>query len=106
MINNLSKESLISFFLNGCKKKKDWRVGTEHEKFGFKKSNLKPIVYKDIKYLTSVSFLYLLSKYIEHFFHISSCLNISPCSLHCSILTISIFSNEAEAPLAALITNQ
>ena len=67
MINNLSKESLISFFINGCKKKKDWRVGTEHEKFGFKKSNLKPIVYKDIiKIFNGLSEKYFWKKKIDN----------------------------------------
>ena len=28
--------------------KKKWRIGTEHEKFGFIKQDLKPIVYEDI----------------------------------------------------------
>ncbi len=45
----LTKDSLISSLSNGCKKKKFWRIGTEHEKFGFKKKDLKPIVYEDIE---------------------------------------------------------
>ena len=33
----LSKENLIAKLSSGCKVKEDWRIGTEHEKFGFKK---------------------------------------------------------------------
>ena len=31
------------------KKKKKWRIGTEHEKFGFRKKTLEPIRYSDIE---------------------------------------------------------
>ena len=44
----MSKDELISFFEDGGKNKKKWRIGTEHEKFGFIKQDLKPIVYQDI----------------------------------------------------------
>ena len=30
-------------------KKKKWRIGTEHEKFGFRKKTLEPIRYSDIE---------------------------------------------------------
>ena len=36
----LSKENLIAKLSSGCKAKEDWRIGTEHEKFGFKKKIL------------------------------------------------------------------
>ena len=36
----LSKENLIAKLSSGCKVKEDWRIGTEHEKFGFKKKIL------------------------------------------------------------------
>ena len=36
----LTKDELISFFSDGCKEKKKWRIGTEHEKFGFRKKTL------------------------------------------------------------------
>ena len=29
---------LIEYLASGCKPKSDWRIGTEHEKFGFKKA--------------------------------------------------------------------
>ena len=67
MTNKLSKESLISFFKNGCKEKKNWKVGTEHEKFGFNRSNLKPITYEDIlKIFNGLSERYLWKKKIEN----------------------------------------
>ena len=40
-----SKTHLVEYFVSGCKPKKDWRIGTEHEKFGFKRKNLEPIGY-------------------------------------------------------------
>ena len=45
----LTKDLLISFFTDGCKHKKKWRIGTEHEKFGFNKKTLEPIKYQDIE---------------------------------------------------------
>ena len=45
----LSKENLIAKLSSGCKAKEDWRIGTEHEKFGFKKKDLKPITVEDIQ---------------------------------------------------------
>ena len=53
------KELLISNFSNGCKPREEWRIGTEHEKFGFKKKDLKPILFKDIQTI----FLKLNSEY-------------------------------------------
>ncbi|MFL2803275.1 MAG: glutamate--cysteine ligase [Paracoccaceae bacterium] len=41
-----NKNQLIQFFEDGCKPKSSWKIGTEHEKFGFIKSNLKPLPYK------------------------------------------------------------
>ena len=41
MNESLSKKVLINFFEEGCKKKNDWRIGTEHEKFGFVKKQTK-----------------------------------------------------------------
>ena len=37
----LTKEDLIQSISRGCKPKKLWKIGTEHEKFGFKKKKLK-----------------------------------------------------------------
>ncbi|VAW41182.1 Glutamate--cysteine ligase [hydrothermal vent metagenome] len=39
------KSQLIDYIASGCKPKLDWRVGTEHEKFGFDTKTLKPLGY-------------------------------------------------------------
>ncbi|MED6206851.1 glutamate--cysteine ligase [Stylosanthes scabra] len=44
----LTKHDLIDYFLSGCKPKDKWRIGTEHEKFGFEYETLRPIKYKQI----------------------------------------------------------
>ena len=36
---------LIEYLASGCKPKSDWRIGTEHEKFGYCKETLSPIPY-------------------------------------------------------------
>jgi glutamate--cysteine ligase len=38
-------EQLAEYLADGCKPKQDWRIGTEHEKFGYCKDSLKPIPY-------------------------------------------------------------
>ncbi|MHC9234164.1 glutamate--cysteine ligase [Pseudooceanicola sp. 502str34] len=38
-------EQLADYMAEGCKPKEDWRIGTEHEKFGYCKDSLKPIPY-------------------------------------------------------------
>jgi glutamate--cysteine ligase len=38
-------EQLAEYLADGCKPKSDWRIGTEHEKFGYCKDTLKPIPY-------------------------------------------------------------
>ena len=43
MNSMLSKELLVQIFSQGCKEKNQWKIGTEHEKFGFKKKSLEPI---------------------------------------------------------------
>ncbi|MBF0126128.1 MAG: glutamate--cysteine ligase [Magnetococcales bacterium] len=40
-----SKERLVTWMEGGCKPVAEWRVGTEHEKFGFYKQDLRPIPY-------------------------------------------------------------
>ena len=45
----ITKEALINYFRDGCKKRKNWKIGTEHEKFGFHKRTLKPINFEDIQ---------------------------------------------------------
>ncbi len=40
-----SHNQLAEFMADGCKPKADWRIGTEHEKFGYCKDTLKPLPY-------------------------------------------------------------
>ena len=37
---------LAEYLASGCKPKQDWRIGTEHEKFGYCKDSLLPIPYE------------------------------------------------------------
>ncbi len=39
------KASLVDYLAAGCKPEQDWRIGTEHEKFAYHLSNLKPMEY-------------------------------------------------------------
>lgn len=39
-------EQLAEFLASGCKPKDQWRIGTEHEKFGYCKDTLKPLPYE------------------------------------------------------------
>jgi glutamate--cysteine ligase len=41
-----NRAQLISYFTDGFKPKSEWRIGTEHEKFPFYKSNLRPVPYE------------------------------------------------------------
>ncbi|SPH20035.1 Glutamate--cysteine ligase EgtA [Ascidiaceihabitans donghaensis] len=36
-------DQLAEYLSSGCKPKQDWRIGTEHEKFGYCKDTLKPL---------------------------------------------------------------
>ncbi len=38
-------EDLAEYMASGCKPKEDWRIGTEHEKFGYCRDTLKPLPY-------------------------------------------------------------
>lgn len=40
-----SKDVLVRYMENGCKPPEQWRIGTEHEKFAFRLSDLKPLTY-------------------------------------------------------------
>ncbi|MEE2774848.1 MAG: glutamate--cysteine ligase [Pseudomonadota bacterium] len=51
-ISNFS--SLASFLEEGCKEKKDWMIGTEHEKFGFIKNSMKPLPYQGSPSIKSI----------------------------------------------------
>ncbi|MGI3168858.1 glutamate--cysteine ligase [Pseudooceanicola sp. C21-150M6] len=39
-------EQLAEYLASGCKPKEDWRIGTEHEKFGYCRDSLLPIPYE------------------------------------------------------------
>jgi glutamate--cysteine ligase len=40
-----SKRQLVEYLEKGCKPKAAWAIGTEHEKFAFRKADLKPLPY-------------------------------------------------------------
>jgi len=40
-----SQDQLAGYLEAGCKPRADWRIGTEHEKFGYCKDTLKPLPY-------------------------------------------------------------
>ncbi|PSS04172.1 Glutamate--cysteine ligase [Actinidia chinensis var. chinensis] len=44
----LTKEDLVGYLASGCKPKEKWRIGTEHEKFGFEIKTLWPMKYEQI----------------------------------------------------------
>ncbi len=39
-------EQLAEFLASGCKPSEEWRIGTEHEKFGYCKDTLEPLPYE------------------------------------------------------------
>lgn len=39
------RDQLAAYLAAGCKPRADWRIGTEHEKFGYCKKSLKPLPY-------------------------------------------------------------
>jgi glutamate--cysteine ligase len=41
-----SRDDLVSSLSKGCKPKDEWRIGTEHEKFGYRLSDRKPLPYE------------------------------------------------------------
>ncbi|PWZ16838.1 Glutamate--cysteine ligase A, chloroplastic [Zea mays] len=49
MTEPLTKEDLVAYLVSGCKPKENWRIGTEHEKFGFEVDTLRPIKYDQIR---------------------------------------------------------
>ena len=42
----LTYDDLVAFVESGCKPRRDWRIGTEHEKFGYKLDDLSPLPYE------------------------------------------------------------
>ncbi len=49
MSKKLDFDLLVSVFSDGCKKKNNWSIGTEHEKFGFIDQSLEPINFNNIE---------------------------------------------------------
>lgn len=47
----LTKEDLVGYLASGCKPKEKWRIGTEHEKFGFEFRSLCAMTYEQISEL-------------------------------------------------------
>ena len=47
-------DQLAEFLASGCKPEADWRIGTEHEKFGFCKDTLKPLPYDGARSIKAV----------------------------------------------------
>jgi len=39
-------EQMAEYLADGCKHKSEWRIGTEHEKFGYCKDTLNPLPYE------------------------------------------------------------
>ncbi|KAB1223271.1 Glutamate--cysteine ligase, chloroplastic [Morella rubra] len=44
----ITKEDLVACLASGCKPKGNWRIGAEHEKFGFDLGTLRPLRYEQI----------------------------------------------------------
>ncbi len=40
-----SRDQLVAAIADGCKPRERWRIGTEHEKFGFYRETLRPVPY-------------------------------------------------------------
>jgi glutamate--cysteine ligase len=49
-----SREDLAAYLSSGCKPKADWRIGTEHEKFGYCKDTLNPLPYDGARSVRAV----------------------------------------------------
>ncbi|WP_170469184.1 glutamate--cysteine ligase [Ruegeria arenilitoris] len=47
-------EQLAEYLESGCKPKQDWRIGTEHEKFGYCKDTLKPLPFEGERSILAV----------------------------------------------------
>ena len=49
-----SHDQLAEFLAKGCKPKDKWRIGTEHEKFGYCRDTLKPLPYEGARSVKAV----------------------------------------------------
>jgi len=45
---------MVEYLASGCKPRSDWRIGTEHEKFGYCKDTLKPLPYSGERSILTV----------------------------------------------------
>ena len=39
-------EQMAEYLADGCKPREEWRIGTEHEKFGYCKDSLRPLPFE------------------------------------------------------------
>ncbi|MEM7742845.1 MAG: glutamate--cysteine ligase [Pseudomonadota bacterium] len=49
-----SQDDLASYLADGCKPKDQWRIGTEHEKFGYCRDTLQPLPYEGARSIKAV----------------------------------------------------
>jgi len=42
-----SRDELVAYLESGCKPPSEWRIGTEHEKIGFRRDDLRPVPYEN-----------------------------------------------------------
>ena len=47
-------DQLVQYMVDGSKPKADWRIGTEHEKFGYCRDTLKPLPYEGARSIEAV----------------------------------------------------
>ena len=48
------REQLAEYLETGCKPRSEWRIGTEHEKFGYCRDTLKPLPYEGVRSVRAV----------------------------------------------------
>ena len=48
------QSQLAEYLASGCKPREDWRIGTEHEKFGYCKDSLQPLPYEGPRSILAV----------------------------------------------------
>lgn len=48
------QSQLAEYLASGCKPREDWRIGTEHEKFGYCKDSLRPLPYEGVRSILAV----------------------------------------------------
>ena len=49
-----NQAQLAEYLAAGCRPKEQWRIGTEHEKFGYCKDTLKPLPYEGARSIRAV----------------------------------------------------